>query len=33
MQAQALIATAQQQFALETFEVPAPTGNQILVRT
>lgn len=33
MQAQALIATAQQQFSLETFDVPAPTGDQILVRT
>lgn len=33
MQAQALICTAQQQFSLETFDVPAPTGNQILVRT
>jgi 2-desacetyl-2-hydroxyethyl bacteriochlorophyllide A dehydrogenase len=33
MQAQALICTAQQQFLLESFEVPAPTGAQVLVRT
>ena len=33
MQAQALIATAQQQFSLETFDVSAPMGDQILVRT
>lgn len=33
MQAQALICTAQQQFSLETFDVPAPTEAQILTRT
>lgn len=33
MQAQALICNAQQQFALETFPIPALKANQILVRT
>jgi 2-desacetyl-2-hydroxyethyl bacteriochlorophyllide A dehydrogenase len=33
MQAQALICTAQQKFSLETFDVPAITPPQILVRT
>jgi 2-desacetyl-2-hydroxyethyl bacteriochlorophyllide A dehydrogenase len=33
MQAQALICTAQQQFSLETFDVPALSATQILVRT
>jgi 3-hydroxyethyl bacteriochlorophyllide a dehydrogenase len=33
MQAQALICTAQQQFSLETFDVPAPDETQLLVRT
>ncbi|MEZ4866563.1 MAG: zinc-binding dehydrogenase [Caldilineaceae bacterium] len=33
MQAQALICTAQQQFSLENFDVPDPTGKQLLVRT
>jgi len=33
MEAQALICTAQQQFSLESFDVPAPTGNQIRVQT
>ena len=33
MKAQALICNAQQQFSLETFDVPEPASNQILIRT
>lgn len=33
MKAQALICTAQQEFSLQEFEVPAPAPTQILVRT
>ena len=33
MKAQALICTAQQEFSLETFDVPEPASNQILIGT